>query len=120
MQFIDLSTFTVKEKVVLPYIVADIVDGENGHYYYSNKEGEIYSFNLSSKEIKKQFIADSFGYGIKADILLKVGNKSQLALTGSFVETRPLLARKLWKEITGLRRFQLPVFIYQFHLQISG
>lgn len=85
MKFIDLSTFTVKEKVVLPYIVADIVDGENGHYYYSNKEGEIYSFNLSSKEVKKQSIADSFGYGIKADILLKVGNKSQLALTGSFV-----------------------------------
>lgn len=84
MQFIDLSTLIVKEKIALPYIVADIVDGENGFYYLANKEGEVYSFNITTKILKNQLYLSPYGYKTEADVLLKVKNKPQLAFSRTF------------------------------------
>lgn len=84
MQLIDLSTLVVKEKIVLPYIVADVVDGENGFYYLANKEGEVYSFNTITKTLKNQLNLSPYGYKTEADVLLKVKNKPQLAFSRTF------------------------------------
>lgn len=83
MEFMEAATMNVKDKIAQPFIVADLIDGENGFYYLANKEGEVFSFNTLSKDVKKQPMSDKWGYESKGNVLLKVKNKQQLALTRS-------------------------------------
>jgi hypothetical protein len=56
MEIIELNTLNTKEKITTSYIIYDIVDGENNFYYFTNNNYELFSFNKTTKEIKKQTV----------------------------------------------------------------
>src|SRR5690554_3108935 len=73
---------STRDKVELPYTVSEIEDGENGYYYLTNNEKEVFSYNTLTREIKKQEILTSGGHSIiEADMLVKAAGKSQLLLS---------------------------------------
>ena len=49
MEFVDPTTLSTKDKVESPYTVSEIEDGENGYYYLTNKEGELFSYNTLTR-----------------------------------------------------------------------
>lgn len=81
MEFIEIPSLNVKEKIAVDYVVSDIVDGENGYYYLTNKERELFSFHTESKIISKLTVLENNAGTVEADMILKVKNKPQLLLS---------------------------------------
>lgn len=82
MEFVEATTLSTRDKVELPYTVSEIEDGENGYYYLTNNEKEVFSYNTLTREIKKQEILTSGGHSIiEANMLVKAAGKSQLLLS---------------------------------------
>lgn len=83
IDFIELSSLTLKDKVAVNYIVSDIVDAENGFYYLANKEKELFALNAQNKTISKLTVLDDFSTPVESDMILKIKNKSQLLVSRS-------------------------------------
>ena len=82
LEFVDFASLSTKENIEVNFIVSDIVDGENGFYYFANEKKEIYSFNATSKFIKKQIDNGDFSWNlIEGEKLVKIKNKPFLAST---------------------------------------
>lgn len=79
MEIIELNTLNTKEKITTSYIIYDIVDGENNFYYFTNNNYELFSFNKTTKEIKKQtVIRPEYNNEITGNIVTKIKNKPHL------------------------------------------
>lgn len=82
MEIIELNTLNTKEKIAASYVIYDIVDGENDFYYFTNNNYELFSFNKTTKEIKKQtVILPEYNNEITGNIVTKIKNKPHLLLS---------------------------------------
>lgn len=82
VEFVDLPSLDTKANVGVDFIVTDVVDGENGCYYFASKEMEVFSYNPESKSIKKQIDEENGSWNkIQGERMIKVKGKPQLALT---------------------------------------
>lgn len=68
----ETSEFSLKQEIGLDYNVTDIVDGENGYYYFSHNKQTICSYNQSNGTI-----IESGG----GDRILKIKDKPYLLVT---------------------------------------
>ena len=76
----QLSTLQRQENFVTGFIVTDITDGENGRYYFSDTNYELYSVQRKTAEVINH-TAGVWQNRIEGDVLLKLKGKPTLLLS---------------------------------------
>ncbi|NCD15099.1 MAG: hypothetical protein EOL92_07695 [Bacteroidia bacterium] len=76
----QLSTLQRQESFVTDFIVTDITDGENGRYYFSDTNNELYSLERKTAEVINHS-AGEWQNRFEGDVLLKLKGKPTLLLS---------------------------------------
>lgn len=79
LEIYNPSDIQIKETVDLDFVVSDAVDGNNGLYYFSNSNHEVFSYNSSTKIILKH--TSGWEYVIDGNVMLKLKGKPYILLS---------------------------------------
>ncbi len=76
----NASDFSLKHEIQLDYNVTDVVDGENGYYYFSADHHKVCSYHLLDGTI---FVSSGYTDHIEGDKILKIKGEPLLLITAN-------------------------------------